>query len=535
MLPNKSTGPALILDLLKRHVWLIVIPPAVTFFAALLFSSTMPNTYQSEMIVAIIPQRVPDSFVRTTVTMRTDQRMDELSVQVMSRTNLTQVINELGLYREELTRLPIEDVVGLMRAAMDIGLEPLRRGPAGPQPPHAFHVRFTYSDPATAALVTQRIGAMFVEENSRGRGALAEATNAFLESELKQARRRLEEQEGRLEAFRQKHGKALPSQLQANMEAVRGLQLQIQALVESVARDRDRKLMLERLYREAASDAPIVAANPPAVGSEPAAPMSLERQLITARSSLATLQTKYTVDHPDVVRTRGQIFELENRIAADAKAPKAAQTVRSEPMDPVEMQRRENLRQMFAEIESLDRQTAFKEGEEKRLRGDIAEYQGRIESVPGLESEWVSLSRDYDTHQAAYKDLLVKAESAKVAVNLEEREIGEQFRIVDPAQVPVHPITSMRGFINGGALVAGLLVGFGIALLIEVRDTSFRSESDVLEVLTLPVLASVPTIIDPVRSAKERKQRAALQALGVTCLAGAGYLTWTLQLWKSLI
>lgn len=534
MLPNRSIGPALILGLLKRRLWLILIPPAVTFFAALLYSSTIPNTYQSEMIVAIIPQRVPDSFVKTTVTMRTDQRMDELSVQVMSRTNLTQLISELGLYRDELTRLPMEDVVGLMRAGLDIGLEPLRRGPAGPQPPHAFHVRFTYSDPSTSALVTQRIGAMFVEENSRGRSALAEATNAFLESELEQARRRLEEQEQRLEAFRQQHGNALPSQLQANMEAVRYLQLQIQSLVESVARDRDRKMMLERLYREAASDAPSVAANPPAAGGEPAASMSLERQLTSARSSLAALQTKYTVDHPDVVRTRSLIAELENRVAAEAKAPPSAQTARSEPLDPLEMQRRENLRQMLAEIESLDRQTAFKESEEKRLRGDISEYQGRIESVPGLESEWVSLSRNYDTHQTAYKDLLVKSEAARVAVNLEEREIGEQFRIVDPAQVPVHPVTSIRGFINGGALILGLVVALGIAMFLEVKDTSFRSETDVLEVLTLPVLAMVPTIIDPVRTARKRKRKLALQTFGLTCLAGAGYVAWTLQLWKSL-
>ena len=121
-----------------------------------------------------------------------------------------------------------------------------RRGPHGPEPPNAFHVRFTYTDPSTAAVVTQKVGALYVDQNSKGRGALAKATNAFLESELEQARRRLEAQEAKVEAFRQRHGKELPTQLQTNMEAARGLQTQAQALVESIARDRDRKLMLER-------------------------------------------------------------------------------------------------------------------------------------------------------------------------------------------------------------------------------------------------------------------------------------------------
>src|SRR5690606_9078973 len=142
---------------------------------------------------------------------------------------------------EARARMPINDVIAIMRNDLVVGLEPVRRGPRGPEPPHAFHVRFTYEDPQTAALVTEKIGAMFVEQNARGRGALAAATNAFLESELDQARKRLEEQERRLEAFRERHGKELPSQLQSNLEAARGLQLQVQSLVESIARDRDRK------------------------------------------------------------------------------------------------------------------------------------------------------------------------------------------------------------------------------------------------------------------------------------------------------
>jgi uncharacterized protein involved in exopolysaccharide biosynthesis len=298
--------------------------------------------------------------------------------------------------------------------------------------------------------------------------------------------------------------------------------------------------MLERLYREAQSDQPIasatVAARPTGDTATPVVGTSLQQQLRSEQASLAALQGKYTDDHPDVRRAKSRIADLEKRIAAEAALPAGTPaTARVEPIDPLEQQRRENLRQMLAEIESLDRQTSFKENEERRIRAEIADYQRRVEAVPGIESEWVKLSRDYETIQDSYKELLRKAEAAKVAVNLEERQIGEQFRILDEAQVPVKPVTSIRGAINAGGLVFGLLLGLGIAGFLEFRDKSFRTDADVLSALTLPVLAVVPRIVDAAEAARLRTRRLVFSAIGAICVVGAGYLTWSLQLWKSLI
>jgi len=539
MLPNRTLTPAIIFGIFRRRLWLILLLPALTLFGALLYSSKIPNLYQSDMLIAIIPQRVPDSFVRSTVTLRADERLDEISVQVMSRTNLGRIIDEMNLYPEKRAAMPLDDVIALMRTDLIVGLEPVRRGPRGPEPPHAFHVRFTYTDPATAAQVTQKIGAIFVEQNSLGRGALAQATNDFLESQLAEARRKLEQQERKVESFRQRHGKELPTQLQSNLEAGRSLQMQLQAMVESIARDRDRKLMLERLYRESMNDLPAVSSvNPQPSGDASTGNLSLARQLVNARNALSALEARYKSDHPDVGRARGQIADLEQRIALEKSAAGTSTSAPAptvEQLDPIEATRRENQRQMLVEIESLDRQTAFKLGEQKRLQTEISEYQRRVEAVPGIESEWVALSRDYDTNQLAYRDLLTKSEAARVAVNLEEREIGEQFRIIDVARVPVHPVASIRGMVNSGGLIAGLLIGLGITAFLELRDSSYRTEGDVKEVLALPVLAIVPPIIDDNQRTRDRKRKLAIFATGMACLAGASYLTWTLKLWNSLL
>jgi len=538
MLPGKKLGLPEVLLALRRRIWLVALPPLVTFFVALLYSSTLPDVYQSDMLIAIDPQRVPDAFVRSTVTLETDRRLDTLTVQVLSRTVLEELIEEFDLYQEARRTKPLEDVVDHMRRHVGVDLEIPRPRWGQPPQPSAFHVRFTYDDPTIAAQVTQHIGTLFVEQNSKDRGALAGATNRFLETQLNEARRKLEGQESRLEDFRQRHGKELPTQMLSNMNALTNAQLQAQSLVESLARDRDRKQMLERLYREAASEPPLVTS----AGTSPAGPNaalvgSAQQQLATARATLKNLKLRYKADHPDVVRAERLVAELEPTAEEEMKIAAATQGQAPSESAPIvaDPARREALRQMRAEVESLDRQVAFKESEEQRVRSEIAEYQRRIEAVPGLESEWVALTRDYDTQQQAYKELLAKSTAAQVAMNLEAQDIGERFRIVDPAAVPVHPLPAVRARVNAIGLAIGLLLGLGVVALLEIRDASFRSDADVLEVLALPVLASVP-LIQTAEDRKSRQQRSlALSVAGIACAALASYLTWTLKLWNSLI
>ncbi len=145
------------------------------------------------------------------------------------------------------------------------------------------------------------------------------------------------------------------------------------------------------------------------------------------------------------------------------------------------------MRQTRAEIDSLERQIAFKEAEEKRLRETLAAYQRRIEEIPGVESEWIALTRDYKTQQAAYESLLAKSEQSRVAVELERRQIGEQFRVLDPARPPVRPTGVNRMQVNAMGAAAGLMLGVALAALLEFRDRTFHSAQDVQDVLQLPI------------------------------------------------
>lgn len=539
MLPGKQITSSDILQMLRRRAWLLVLPPLATLFVALIYSSRVPNLYQSDMLIAIDPQRVPEGFVQSTVTLRTDLRLDAISVQVQSRTNLERMILALDLYPEERRVLPMEDVVIRMRESIEVELERARAATGrNADQPNAFHVRFTYPDANIAAQVTQQLGSLFVEQNARDRGALARATNGFLETQLAAARERLETQERRLEEFRKRFGNELPTQMQMNLQASMTTQLQIQALVESMARDRDRKLMLERMYREASEVpvvAPVPAVQPTTPGALPATG-SAAQQLAQARAMLANLQTRFQPDHPDIIRSKRIVKELEAKAEIEAIAAAGDQpSADALPATDAERARRERLVAMAAEIESLDRQIQFKEQEETRLRAQTAEYQRRIEAVPGVESEFIALTRDYETQQAAYKELLAKSGAAKVAVDLEQQQIGEHFRIVDPAGVPVHPLPSMRGRINLMGFAIGLAFGVAVAALLEFRDASFRSDADVMEVLSMAVLANVPLVETTTERVRRRRRTLVWSITGAVCMVVLGYATWALRLWNSVI
>jgi uncharacterized protein involved in exopolysaccharide biosynthesis len=305
MLPGKTYKVGDFFDIAWRRLWLLPLP-LVTLFGALVYSSTLADVYQANMTIAIVPQRVPNEFVRSTVTLRTEERLNAISVQIKSRTVLEPMIKEFGLYPKELSKLPMEDVVLKMRDDIIVEMEKPSSS-ARDAEPSAFHVRFQYPDPNIVARVTQRLGSIFVDQNARDRGQLAQATDQFLAAQLLEARKRLEEQEKLVEAFRQQHGNELPTQLQSNLQAIQNAQLQVQAMVEATARDRDRKLMLERLYQEAQNEpppAPPAAVAPvPTPGTGTATPdATAKQQLAAARAALTVLQRRLTPEHPVSVR-----------------------------------------------------------------------------------------------------------------------------------------------------------------------------------------------------------------------------------------
>jgi capsular polysaccharide biosynthesis protein len=183
---------------------------------------------------------------------------------------------------------------------------------------------------------------------------------------------------------------------------------------------------------------------------------------------------------------------------------------------------------MQAERESLERQIALNQTEEARLQRELATLRAKVAVAPSREAEATELMRDYDTLDEQYRTLLSRAQQSRIAADLERRQIGEQFRLIDPATLPSRPFSPDRARMNVMGALAGL--GFGLALvaLIEYRDTSFRTEDDFTVSLALPVLAVIPTMVT--RPERQRAKRRRLMAVSASVVATVG--TIAVIVWK---
>jgi polysaccharide chain length determinant protein (PEP-CTERM system associated) len=433
----------------------------------------------------------------------------------------------------------MEDVVEQMRK--DIEVQSVPRS-------SAFRVSYTGYDARTVMRVTERLASLFIEENLRDREVLVEGTNQFLETQLEDARRRLVETEGKLEEFRTKYAGELPSQAQTNLQVLQNLQMQLQAVSESTNRDRDRRAILERLLADASTPVEIPAVLP-AAAVAPAATQASNREPLTSgrtvdqleanRALLRAMELRLKPEHPDMVRLRRTIQELEKKSQEEALLTPLTPTepVVARPAAPPDpaiainaANRATRKRDLEADLEAVDRSIANNDALTKSIGAKIAEYQKRVEAVPERESEMVALTRDYSTLQEIYTGLLEKNENAKVAANLERRQIGEQFKILDPARLAEKPISPNRTQVNTFGILGGLVFGLALVALLEYRDTTIRSDEDALVSLSLPVLALIPVMPTKLEMRSLRRRRLAFAVtIGMTVMAWAGVIIWKIR------
>ena len=149
---------------------------------------------------------------------------------------------------------------------------------------------------------------------------------------------------------------------------------------------------------------------------------------------------------------------------------------------------------MRAELATVTNQIAQKTAEGDRLRGLLVAYQRRIESAPAREAEIAALTRDYDTLQQTYRGLLAKKQESEIAADLERRQIGAHFKVLDPAALPIEPFAPNRERLYAAAVIAAFMLSTIFALVLEQFRRGLRTQDEVIAALGLPVLAVIPLV-----------------------------------------
>jgi polysaccharide chain length determinant protein (PEP-CTERM system associated) len=470
MLPGKTYTRGQIASILFNRKWIILVPLSLGAAVAPYLGSFVPPRYKSESTIRVIPQRVPDNYVKSNVTTSLEDRLPAITDVILSQSSLGGIIQKFDLYKESRSDGRMDDAVRVMREKdIDVTLKGK----------DAFQISYSNTDPALSQRVNTELASLYVNESARERENVASGTNTFLESQLEDARQRLVAQEKKLASFQREHSGQLPSQLQTNLQGIQNSQMQLQTLGDADNRLHERRLLLERQIGDLRQTASML---PPAAGP-------IEQQLEAARTELAQDKLRYKSDHPDIRALERKIEDL----TAELKAQSAPSLGR--PPTPAELTQARHLRDLQDEMASVDRELDSNRKEEQRLKSAIGQYESRVDATPSRESDLTELTRDYSTLRTQYDGLLAKREESRVVSSMEQRQISEQFKILDPASLPRRPANQQVriGIMSLGA-VAGFLLGLLVVTISEFMDTSFRREEDVVRALNLPVMALVPRV-----------------------------------------
>ena len=512
MFSNRQLTPRDYLLIVRRHKWFIVVPGIVLCVLAAVWSLTLPNIYRASTVILVEAQKVPDTYVQATTTSPVGQRLATLSQQVMSRTRLEQVIKELRLMPDIRDREAVDEFLTRMRLKIDFKV-------AGRD---SFTISYADKDPRTVMHVTNKLASLFIEENLKSREQHAIGTTEFLAKELKRVGELLESQETALTQYKQKYMGELPAQRQMNQSVLDRLNGDLQANVEALERVRERRSAAMSQLSFVGSYDTITSALDSYTEMDPANTISsvgegLQAQLAESRQTLAELRREYSDAYPDVKRLKREVADLEAEIAAKRANGSTPQTSRfpeppnrqatsraSQATDDGPIQHGGLKGLLSVQIEKIDAEAQKLLREQEGIRQKIAEFERRITSAFQREQELVLLSRDYESTQGNYNSLAQRHMQAKIAENLEKRQKGEQFKILDPAPLPLKPWKPQRKVITAVGLLVGLCLGGVFAFTLEFFDSSFREPEELERVLDLPVLATIPLKVIPVGRGPQR-------------------------------
>src|SRR5262245_38234930 len=525
---TRSRSP---LDMLQavwgRRKWLAILVFAVPIAAGVPLITFLPDLYRSTASVIVENQQVPESFVRPTVTGAVELRLNTISQEVLSRARLAKLIESFDLYADLRKHASLEAAIGSMRR--DIKLEVKSTMLKGlREATVAFTITYQGNNPATVARVTNTLASFYAEENIRTRERQASGTADFLKVQLGETKTRLDRLEQRVSGFKRQHLGELPQQMDANLATLERLNDQLRRNTDSQTRATERRQTLSSQLAEAESllafsFVPSASGGPAGSGSPLAPP---ELRLAQKKEDLARLRTQFSDRYPDVVQLAAEVATLERDIAA-AKAraksdtsPTTASPPPPTPASPYTLRLKEALSDVQTDLKVL-------KTEEGRIRESIAAYQARVENVPRREQEFTELARDYDSTRDLYRSLLKRYEEAQLAETMEQRQKGEQFRILDQAVASSQPAAPNRPRLLIMILASAVGLAVAAAVLAEHLDTSFHDVDQLRAFSNVPVLVSIPRIVTPtdIRRGWWRMRLAATAALvGLLMIVSLAYV-----------
>ena len=456
----------------------------IAMAAAWSYCLLAPKLYRSETLILVEDQKIPETYVQGVVEANLEQRIFVIQRQVTSHGLLREAVKEFNLYPKIKEEYGLDAAIGFAADSIVVEMvgKELRGNFIGRSGIDAFTIAFLHEDPGIAMKVTDWIASKFIEVNLKAREQTAESTTEFLDDEVRMAKLELEKREDEVSRFKSVHIGELPQQMEANLRALDRLQTEINAVNESTQRQSDRQLLVQKAIQEYQRFGKMNAA----FSSGPIEPDPQFRRLNELRDKLSKLKAEFWDSYPEVLLTRDELHQVEKdlieRYGADVLKPG------EKPLDPY-------LQDLKKQQSELGTELVLHNQRKRLLLGEQKDHEKRVGKAPEIEQELLILERDYNNVKNSYTSLLEKRLNARVVENLEKRQKGGQFRILDTANFPRAPVFPNQRRVLVLGFIIGCAFGLGIIVMQERLNPQFRHSEDVEYMLGPQLLAVIPNFI----------------------------------------
>jgi polysaccharide chain length determinant protein (PEP-CTERM system associated) len=447
-----------------------------------------------------------------------------MTQQILSRTKLEKVIDDFHLYPKERAKLSPDQLVEKLRKDVEIHPVPiddlaeeedpaqaakraLTLAPGTGKPPDNLVFRLSYAAPKpyVAQQVTNELVSLFIEENLAQRQRQSESTTNFLQSQVEDSQKQLEGQEARIQQYKSRYVGQLPEQKESNLQILASLQTRLQSVNDGLNRAEQQKLYLESLSQQYNS---LQAALSQGDAASVQSPAALDKQLEKLRGQLTNLKGQYTERHPDVRALEEQIAEAEKLKKETTEQIQKAKTLSSEAKDSgpakdntmhatslAELQQLSPMLQVESQLKANAGEIDNDRTAMAELQKQIADYQGRLNLTPIREAELENITRDYNQLKANYESLVGKQRDSQVSTNLERRQQGQQFVMLNPPSLPAKPNAPNRFTLSLMGLGVGAGIGLFVAVSSELGDNRIHGDNDLKGLVTAPILGSISKLL----------------------------------------
>jgi polysaccharide chain length determinant protein (PEP-CTERM system associated) len=482
-------------DIAKRRIYWIIIPFFIIILGGVYYCLSTPRIYKATTLIMVQAQKVPENYVQSIVSTNIQDRLKTITQQVTSRTNLEKIIQEYQVYESPRWKeLLLEEKVELLKKQIQISVASTSVGGD-----NAFSISFQYDDPNKVMKVTNALSSNFISENLKTREDQAIGTSEFLNDEMESIKKQLMEKEEQLKAYKERFMGGLPEQLATNLSILTGLRSQLEQLNTSLRSAEDRRTILEQ-------DTAIQVRQNTTSGSISLDQNSIETELSSLNNQLISLRARYTENHPDVIRLKNKIAAIEE--SQNISKTKEINKSSSSTSESKEVESRtSNNEKINPQIVNVIQDISRLKEEIEQTKKKIDWYDTKVEETPKREQELLSLNRDYSNLKDQYNNMYDRKLKADIAVNMEKKQKGEQFKVLDYAKVPIKPFKPIFWQLSLLTLAIGLGAGFGLGYIIEISDTSYRSTEEIEKDFAIPILMTMPNIYTQMEVIKIKRKK----------------------------